>query len=34
MTWGAVVKNGLVFVPDINNGLFIIRLDPKPLVVP
>ncbi|HUQ80956.1 MAG TPA: Ig-like domain-containing protein [Gemmatimonadaceae bacterium] len=34
MTWGAVVKNGLVFVPDINNGLFIIRLDPKPPVVP
>jgi hypothetical protein len=33
-TWGAVVKNGLVFVPDINNGLFIIRLDPKEHVVP
>lgn len=34
MTWGAVVKNGLVYVPDINNGLFIIRLDPKEKVVP
>jgi hypothetical protein len=33
-TWGAVVKNGLVYVPDINNGLFIIRLDPKERVVP
>jgi hypothetical protein len=33
-TWGAVVKNGLVYVPDINNGLFIIRLDPKEKVVP
>ena len=29
MTWGAVVKNGLVYVPDMNNGLFIIRLEPK-----
>ena len=33
-TWGAVVKNGLVYVPDINNGPFIIRLDPKEKVVP
>jgi hypothetical protein len=33
-TWGAVVKDGLVYVPDINNGLFIIRLDPKQAVVP
>jgi hypothetical protein len=33
-TWGAVVKDGLVYVPDINNGLFIIRLDPKVAVVP
>ena len=33
-TWGAVVKNGLIYVPDINNGLFIIRLDPKQAVVP
>ena len=33
-TWGAVVKNGLVYVPDINNGLFIIRLEPKEKVVP
>ena len=34
MTWGAVVKNGIVYVPDINNGLFLIRLDPKEKVVP
>ena len=33
-TWGAVVKDGLIYVPDLNNGLFIIRLDPKPAVVP
>ena len=34
ITWGAVVKNGLVYVPDINNGLFIIRLEPKEKAVP
>jgi hypothetical protein len=34
MTRGAVVKNGIVYVPDINNGLFLIRLDPKEKVVP
>ena len=29
MTWGAVVKDGLVFVPDMNSGLWIVRLEPK-----
>ncbi len=33
-TWGAVVKNGLVYVPDLNNGLFIVRLEPKERIVP
>ena len=33
-TWGAVVKNGLVFVPDMNNGLSIIRIEPKAKIVP
>ncbi len=28
MTWGAVVKDGLVFVPDMNSGLWIVRLEP------
>ena len=28
MTWGAVVRDGLVFVPDMNSGLWIVRLEP------
>ncbi|MEO5798526.1 MAG: Ig-like domain-containing protein [Gemmatimonadales bacterium] len=27
--WGAVVKNGVIFVPDINTGLWIMKLAPK-----
>jgi hypothetical protein len=27
--WGAVVHNGLIFVPDINTGLWILRMEPK-----
>ncbi|MBK6779821.1 MAG: Ig-like domain-containing protein [Gemmatimonadetes bacterium] len=27
--WGAVVKNGTIFVPDINTGLWILRVEPK-----
>jgi hypothetical protein len=34
MTWGAVVKNNLIFVNDYNSGLFIVRLEKKPDVVP
>jgi hypothetical protein len=34
MTWGAVVKNNLIFVNDYNSGLFIVRLERKPEVVP
>ena len=32
MTWGAVVKNGLVFVNDMVSGLWIVRLEPRPVV--
>jgi hypothetical protein len=28
-SWGAVVKNGIVFVPDINTGLWIMKMEPK-----
>jgi hypothetical protein len=36
MTWGVVVnpKDGLAYVNDNNNGLWIVRLEPKPVVVP
>lgn len=33
-TWGAVVKNGLIFFNDINTGLWITRLEPRQSVVP
>jgi len=35
-TWGAVVnpKDGLAYVADFNNGLWIVRVEPKPGVVP
>lgn len=31
--WGAVVKDGNIYVPDINSGLWILRLQPKPASV-
>jgi hypothetical protein len=32
--WGAVVHNGNIFVPDINSGLWILRVEPKQEVLP
>jgi hypothetical protein len=36
MTWGVVVnpKDGLAYVNDDNNGLWVVRIEPKPKVVP
>jgi hypothetical protein len=36
MTWGVVVnpKDGLAYVNDDNNGLWIVRIEPKPKIVP
>ena len=34
MTWGVVVKNGLAYINDVNNGLFIVRIEPKAAIVP
>src|SRR6266566_1739308 len=28
--WGAVVRDGNIFVPDINSGLWVLKLEPKP----
>ncbi len=28
MTWGVVVKNGLAYVNDMHNGLWIVRIEP------
>ncbi len=33
-TWGAVVKDGLIFFNDINSGLWIAKMEPKGQVVP
>ena len=32
--WGAVVNNGRIFVPDINSGLWVLKLEPKETAVP
>jgi hypothetical protein len=32
--WGAIYRNGLVYVPDINSGLWIIRVEGKSELVP
>lgn len=34
MAWGAVVKDNLAYVNDLNSGLWIVRLEPKSRVVP
>ena len=31
MTWGVVVKNGLAYINDVNTGLYIVRIEPKPV---
>jgi hypothetical protein len=28
-TWGVVVKNGIMYVPDINSGLWVLKVEPK-----
>ena len=35
-SWGAVVHKGIVYVPDINTGLWIMKMEPKQMgkVVP
>jgi hypothetical protein len=32
--WGAIYHNGLVYVPDINSGLWIVKVEPKSELVP
>ena len=34
MTWGVVVRDGLAYVNDMYNGLWIVRIEPKTSVVP
>jgi hypothetical protein len=32
--WGAIVRDGTIFVPDINSGLWVLKLEPKVQVLP
>jgi hypothetical protein len=32
--WGAIVRDGNIFVPDINSGLWVLRLEPKLQTLP
>ncbi|MFL5401224.1 MAG: Ig-like domain-containing protein [Gemmatimonadales bacterium] len=32
--WGAIYRNGLIYVPDINSGLWIVKVEPKSELVP
>lgn len=34
MTWGVVVKNNLIFLNDMNSGLWIVKMEPRQQVVP
>ena len=33
-TWGAIVRDGLAYINDMNNGLMVVRLNPRPATVP
>jgi hypothetical protein len=32
--WGAIYRNGLIYVPDINSGLWIVKVEPPQTVLP
>jgi hypothetical protein len=32
--WGAIYRNGLIYVPDMNSGLWIVRVEPKSELTP
>lgn len=34
MTWGVVVRDGLAYVNDMYNGLWVVRIEPKQKIVP
>jgi hypothetical protein len=34
MAWGVVVRDGLAYVNDMYNGLWIVRIEPKPAYIP
>jgi hypothetical protein len=32
--WGAIYRDGYVYVPDMNSGLWIVQVDPKSELTP
>jgi len=32
--WGAIYRDGLIYVPDINSGLWVVRVEPTPTALP
>ena len=32
--WGAIYRHGLIYVPDLNSGLWIVRVESKSELVP
>jgi hypothetical protein len=32
--WGAIYRDGLVYVPDINSGLWVVRMEPRQTAIP
>jgi len=34
LTWGAIYRNGLVYVPDMNSGLWVVKVDGSAVGVP
>jgi hypothetical protein len=32
--WGAIYRDGLVYVPDINSGLWVVRMEPRQSAIP
>jgi hypothetical protein len=34
LTWGAIYRNGLIYAPDMNSGLWVVKVDGPPSVTP
>jgi len=32
--WGAIYRDGLIYVPDLNSGLWVVRLEPRQTAIP
>jgi hypothetical protein len=34
MAWGAIYRDGHIYVPDVNSGLWIVKVEDRPSPVP